>query len=131
MTSTLISTQFFKENGYTTIGAGKVFHGGPSSNKHDCEYSWTGGCPYHNDADHYDPSPTSWQAVTPQQQASLLSSIVTVVEFHNESNGIIVSCIPVNTLIRFFEIFQDNLDQNSQKQGIFGFQSQFLRLKSP
>merc|ERR1719270_1937286 len=61
--------QFFKEHGYTTTGAGKVFHGGPSSNKHDCEFSWTGGCPYHNNNDPYDPSPISWQAVTPEQQA--------------------------------------------------------------
>ena len=61
--------QFFKENGYYTVGAGKVFHGGPSSDGHDCDYSWTGGCPYHSNHDDYDPSPTSWQAVTPEQQA--------------------------------------------------------------
>ena len=63
------------ENGYTTIGAGKVFHGGPSSNGHDCEYSWSNGCPYHNDNDHYDPSPVSWQAVTPEQQAPQIIDI--------------------------------------------------------
>jgi len=61
--------QFFKENGYWVQGSGKVFHGGPSSNKHDCEFSWSDGCPYHNQADPYDPSPVSWQAVTPEQQA--------------------------------------------------------------
>ena len=38
--------QFFKENGYFTVGSGKIFHGGPSSNEHDCPYSWT-ICPYY------------------------------------------------------------------------------------
>ena len=35
--------QFFLENGYTTFGAGKIFHGGPSSNNHDKEFSWSKG----------------------------------------------------------------------------------------
>merc|ERR1711899_357509 len=33
--------QFFLENGYITFGAGKIFHGGPSSNGHDVEFSWS------------------------------------------------------------------------------------------
>merc|ERR1712110_673301 len=60
--------QFFKEHGYTTIGSGKVLHGGPSSDKHDCKYSWTNGCPYHNSPDHYEHSPQSWRAVTSEEQ---------------------------------------------------------------
>ena len=35
--------QFFLENGYTTFGAGKIFHGGPSSNHNDVEFSWSKG----------------------------------------------------------------------------------------
>ena len=61
--------QFFKENGYFTIGAGKVFHGGPSSSpandhksSHDCKYSWSQGCPYHNAPDRYPESgDVSWR----------------------------------------------------------------------
>ena len=33
--------QFFLENGYIAFGAGKIFHGGPSSNGHDVEFSWS------------------------------------------------------------------------------------------
>ena len=44
--------QFFKENGYFTVGSGKVFHGGPSSNKHDCPYSWS-MCPFHESPNRY------------------------------------------------------------------------------
>ena len=39
--------QFFKENGYYTIGAGKIFHKGRSSNNDDCEYSWS-ICPFYH-----------------------------------------------------------------------------------
>ena len=33
--------QYFKENGYVSIGAGKVFHGSDDSGGQDVKYSWT------------------------------------------------------------------------------------------
>ena len=33
--------QYFKENGYLTIGMGKIFHPGPANGKSDVEYSWS------------------------------------------------------------------------------------------
>merc|ERR1712038_1653561 len=63
--------QFFKENGYYAHGAGKVFHGGPSSNSHDCPYSWS-KCPYHHHVDYYEElydGKYSWKAKTDEQIA--------------------------------------------------------------
>jgi len=63
--------QFFKENGYYAHGAGKVFHGGPSSNKNDCPYSWS-KCPYHSHVDYYEElydGKYSWKAITDEQIA--------------------------------------------------------------
>ena len=37
--------QFFKEHGYRTLGAGKIFHPGNNSNNNDIGFSWTD--PYH------------------------------------------------------------------------------------
>ena len=60
--------QFFREKGYWAVGAGKVFHGGPSSgNDHimncDCDYSWD-VCPYHDPPDGYPESgDVSWKAL--------------------------------------------------------------------
>ena len=52
--------QYFKENGYTTIGSGKIFHKGPSSNDHDCKYSWS-SCPYYRPQNmKYGKSHKSW-----------------------------------------------------------------------
>jgi len=59
--------QFFKENGYYTIGSGKLFHGGPSSNGNDCKYSWS-DCPYHAPSDPYDDDKShSWVAFSDEQ----------------------------------------------------------------
>lgn len=59
--------QFFKERGYYTVGAGKVFHGGPSSGNHDCPYSWD-VCPYHAPADPYpDDGLHSWKAFSEEE----------------------------------------------------------------
>ena len=33
--------QYFKENGYTSIGMGKIFHPGPPSGNDDVKYSWS------------------------------------------------------------------------------------------
>ena len=54
--------QFFKENGYTTIGAGKVFHGGSSSDNHDCKYSWS-VCPFYDAQNHIHGGRHSWMAI--------------------------------------------------------------------
>ena len=55
--------QFFKENGYTTIGTGKIFHSGRSSNNHDCKYSWS-SCPFFEADDPYNSQRKySWIAV--------------------------------------------------------------------
>jgi len=41
--------QYFKENGYISIGMGKVFHPGAASGKDDEEYSWSPeGLPYYH-----------------------------------------------------------------------------------
>ena len=46
---------------------GKVFHGGPSSNHHDCPYSWN-VCPYHDKVDPYvDDHSHSWKAFTDEE----------------------------------------------------------------
>jgi len=61
--------QFFRENGYFTLGAGKVFHGGPSSENHDCQYSWD-ICPYHDIKDPIeDDKSHSWIAFSEEQIA--------------------------------------------------------------
>jgi len=61
--------QFFKEHGYFTLGAGKLFHGGPSSDGHDCPYSWD-VCPYHDNADPIeDDHSHSWIAFSEEQIA--------------------------------------------------------------
>ena len=59
--------QFFRENGYWTVGAGKLFHGGPSSGHQpdfmncDCNFSWD-VCPYHDPPDGYPESgDVSWK----------------------------------------------------------------------
>ncbi len=33
--------QYFKENGYTSIGMGKIFHPGPPNGNDDSKYSWS------------------------------------------------------------------------------------------
>eukprot|EP00054_Salpingoeca_dolichothecata_P029941 m.238988 g.238988 ORF g.238988 m.238988 type:complete len:512 (-) comp26571_c0_seq8:1867-3402(-) len=41
--------QHFKENGYLTLGTGKIFHHGPPSGNMDVKYSWSPEClPYQN-----------------------------------------------------------------------------------
>lgn len=41
--------QYFKENGYISIGMGKIFHPGPASGYDDEEYSWSPeGLPYYH-----------------------------------------------------------------------------------
>jgi len=57
--------QFFKENGYHTVGFGKVFHPGDASGEDD-PMSWSE--PYYHAPDYYPPNTgLSWRALTPQQ----------------------------------------------------------------
>ena len=49
--------QYFKENGYTSIGMGKIFHPGRAGGDDDMEYSWS--LPYFHGTDDVD-SPDSW-----------------------------------------------------------------------
>ena len=60
--------QFFKEHGYRTLGAGKVFHGGDSSNDNDQEFSWTDK--YQHCGNHFktvDPGHVSWASFTDKE----------------------------------------------------------------
>jgi len=57
--------QYFKEHGYFTTGAGKVFHPGPSSNDNDQEFSWSEK--YHHCGNKFrtvDPGHNSWFSLT-------------------------------------------------------------------
>ena len=49
-----------------TVGGGKVFHGGPSSNHND-PISWTKG--YHSAADDPDDKQHAWKAFTAEELA--------------------------------------------------------------
>ena len=60
--------QFFKEHGYFTTGAGKVFHPGPSSNDNDQEFSWSEK--YHHCGNKFrtvDPGHNSWFSLTDEE----------------------------------------------------------------
>ena len=60
--------QFFKEHGYYTTGAGKVFHPGPSSNDNDQEFSWSDK--YHHCGNKFrtvDPGHSSWFSLTDKE----------------------------------------------------------------
>ena len=55
--------QFFKEHGYRTLGGGKIFHWGPSSNNDDIKFSWTD--PYHYAKDIHDKQRSFiWKAIS-------------------------------------------------------------------
>ncbi|KAH3781476.1 hypothetical protein DPMN_159306 [Dreissena polymorpha] len=56
--------QYFKINGYSTIGIGKVFHGGSSSAGND-PISWTE--PHLDGVSHFENSGRSWSAVPDEQ----------------------------------------------------------------
>jgi len=58
--------QFFKEQGYRTLGGGKIFHGGSASGDDDIEFSWTD--PYHHAKNPY-PSDKSviWKAISAEE----------------------------------------------------------------
>ncbi len=49
--------QYFKENGYISVGMGKIFHPGPPSGDDDRKYSWS--LPYFHGRDTVDSS-NSW-----------------------------------------------------------------------
>ena len=38
--------QYFKENGFISVGMGKLYHPGPLSGHDDTAYSWSPGLPY-------------------------------------------------------------------------------------
>jgi len=60
--------QFFKEHGYHTLGAGKVFHPGEENGDDDQEFSWTD--PYKHCKDHYKtngPKGLSWYAFSEKE----------------------------------------------------------------
>ena len=56
--------EYFKMNGYKSIGMGKIFHPGHASN-HDDPPSWTE--PYFHGTNHYDQQHNSWLAVPKSQ----------------------------------------------------------------
>ena len=63
--------QYFKEQGYRTIGAGKVFQPGLASGYND-PISWTD--PYympHESIDHYETYDLSWRAVSPEERKQI------------------------------------------------------------
>ena len=54
--------QYFKENGYISIGMGKIFHPGAPSGNDDVKYSWSPeGLPYFHGKD-VDANHTSWHS---------------------------------------------------------------------
>jgi len=60
--------QFFKEHGYHTLGAGKVFHPGEENGDDDQQFSWTD--PYKHCKDHYKtdgPKGLSWYAFSEKE----------------------------------------------------------------
>ena len=55
--------QYFKENGYISIGMGKIFHPGPPSGFDDVKYSWSPeGLPYYHSKVHVNYSGLSWKS---------------------------------------------------------------------
>ncbi len=52
--------QYFKENGYVSIGMGKIFHPGPASGNDDIEYSWS--LPYFHGRDEVSGPRASWHS---------------------------------------------------------------------
>ena len=50
--------QYFKENGYVSIGMGKIFHPGAPSGNDDSEYSWS--LPYYHSVIRIDRNGKSW-----------------------------------------------------------------------
>ena len=72
--------QFFKESGYMTIGTGKIFHSGRSSNNHDCKYSWS-SCPFFEADDPYNVQREhSWLAVPKNETGAVLNSLLNSTE---------------------------------------------------
>ena len=63
--------QYFKEQGYRTIGAGKVFHPVEPSYYND-PISWTDYMPYpHESMDHYGTLDSSWRAVSTAEREQI------------------------------------------------------------
>ena len=61
--------QFFKENGYRTIGGGKIFHGGSASGHDDQDYSWSEK--YHHAPNYYPDNKTKvWRAISEEATAN-------------------------------------------------------------
>ena len=57
--------QYFKENGYVSIGMGKIFHPGPPSGFDDKKYSWSPeGLPYYHPKQPPITPRDSWKSIT-------------------------------------------------------------------
>ena len=55
--------QYFKDNGYISIGMGKIFHPGPPSGNDDVAYSWSPeGLPYYHATQSADANHDSWHS---------------------------------------------------------------------
>ena len=52
--------QYFKENGYRSIGMGKIFHPGPPSGHDDVKYSWS--LPYFHGKNSVEANHSSWHS---------------------------------------------------------------------
>ena len=52
--------QYFKENGYRSIGMGKIFHPGQPSGGDDAKYSWS--LPYFHGKNKFEANNTSWHS---------------------------------------------------------------------
>ena len=63
-----------------TIGTGKIFHSGRSSNNHDCKYSWS-SCPFFEADDPYNVQREhSWLAVPKNETGAVLNSLLNSTE---------------------------------------------------
>ena len=59
--------QYFKQNGYLSIGMGKIFHPGKLASDNDDPISWSE--PYYHPTDAYNPKENSWMAVSKEKLA--------------------------------------------------------------
>ena len=72
--------QYFKENGYLTIGMGKVFHPGPDNGYNDKKYAWSPeGLPYFEGTQPTIKPRNSWKPIQ-ETQSSVCKIILSVTE---------------------------------------------------
>ena len=62
--------QFFKENGYISIGAGKIYHSGQSNGNNDNDYSWSEPAHREPGDEKWESKAHSWQIAEPEENAA-------------------------------------------------------------